>query len=46
MPGWSYPVWRAAENLLSPWMNTWAMFAGIVLERTAFDTMVATADKI
>jgi len=33
MPGWSYPVWRAAENLLSPWMNSWAMFARIVLER-------------
>jgi len=33
MPGWSYPVWRAAEELLSPWMNSWAMFARIVLER-------------
>jgi SAM-dependent methyltransferase len=35
MPGWSFGWWRAAENLLQPWMNTWAMFAQVVLERTA-----------
>ena len=35
MPGWSYSCWRTAENLLKPWMNTWAMFAYILLEKVA-----------
>jgi SAM-dependent methyltransferase len=33
MPGWSFGLWRGAEKMLQPWMNTWAMFAEIVLER-------------
>jgi len=33
MPAWSFGWWRALENLLQPWMKTWAMFAEIVMER-------------
>ena len=33
MPGWSFAWWRALENLLQPWMRTWAMFAEIILQR-------------
>jgi len=33
MPGWSFAWWRALENLLQPWMKSWAMFAEIILER-------------
>jgi hypothetical protein len=31
MPGWSFGTWRLVEKLLEPWMDTWAMFARIVL---------------
>jgi len=34
MPGWSFPIWRVLEQVLSPWMESLAMFALIVLERT------------
>ena len=34
MPGWAHRSWRAAENLLQPWMGTWGMFAYLVLERS------------
>jgi SAM-dependent methyltransferase len=33
MPGRAYPAWRLVETLLSPWMNTWAMFAHVRLVR-------------
>ncbi len=33
VPAASFGLWRALENLLSPWMNTLGMFALIVLER-------------
>ncbi len=33
MPGWSFGAWRELERLFDPWMNTWAMFALIVLRR-------------
>lgn len=32
-PGWSYPLWRGVEGLLSPLMRHVAMFAFIVLRR-------------
>jgi SAM-dependent methyltransferase len=35
MPGWAHRGWRAAENLLRPWMDSWAMFAYLVLERSS-----------
>lgn len=31
MPGWTFGLWRGLERALQPWMNTWAMFAQIVL---------------
>lgn len=31
MPGWSFGPWRSLENILSPWMKTFAMFAEIIL---------------
>ena len=34
MPGWSYPIFHALEQVLKPWMKSLAMFALIVLERT------------
>jgi SAM-dependent methyltransferase len=33
MPGWTFRFWRRLENRLQPWMNTWGMFAEIVLVR-------------
>lgn len=33
-PSFSYPLFRTVENLLSPWMKKWAMFAFILLTRT------------
>ncbi len=33
-PAGSFALWRALEDLLSPWMNLLGMFALIVLERT------------
>jgi SAM-dependent methyltransferase len=33
MPGWSYPLWRSFERLLSPFNNQLAMFAHVVLRR-------------
>ena len=35
MPGWSFGFWRTGERLLAPAMNALAMFAFIVVERTA-----------
>ena len=34
MPGWSFGPWRFLERLLQPWINSWAMFARIVLVKT------------
>jgi SAM-dependent methyltransferase len=34
MPGWSFKPWCFVERLLQPWMNSWAMFARIVLVKT------------
>lgn len=31
MPGWSFRTWQFLEELLEPWMSSWAMFARIVL---------------
>ena len=36
-PGWTFGVWRSLERALNPWMNRLAMFARIVLQRTAYD---------
>lgn len=33
IPGWTVPLWLTAEAILSPWANTWAMFAQITLVR-------------
>lgn len=33
MPGWSYRPWGALEGWLRPWMEDWAMFALIVLQK-------------
>ncbi len=32
-PGMSYPIWRFAEKMLTPWMGSLGMFALIVLEK-------------
>lgn len=37
MPGWSYKFWRNIERSLNPFMNQFAMFCRIVLERTDFE---------
>lgn len=34
-PGWSFSLVRSAEKVLQPWMGRLAMFAHLVLERTA-----------
>lgn len=34
-PEWSFAFWRRLEGWLRPWMASWAMFAFIVLQRTA-----------
>lgn len=36
MPGWATAGWRAIESALAPRMSSWAMFALIVLRRTAY----------
>ena len=33
MPGWSHNIWMWLESCLSPWMDSWAMFAEITLTR-------------
>lgn len=33
MPKWSYNAWVWLESQLSPWMDSWAMFAHITLKR-------------
>ena len=33
MPGWSFGLWRRAEQALAPWMGRLALFARIVLVR-------------
>ncbi len=33
-PGWSYGLWGKVESLLRPWMQAWAMFALIVLQKS------------
>jgi SAM-dependent methyltransferase len=35
MPGWTFDAWRQVERALEPWMTSLAMFATIVLRRTA-----------
>lgn len=37
MPGWAAGPWRGLERLFDPWLKTWAMFALIVMRRTAPD---------
>ena len=34
LPGWSFRAFSFLEGLLRPWMNSWAMFARIVLLKT------------
>jgi SAM-dependent methyltransferase len=34
MPAWTFGLWRAMENALTPWSGQLGMFAQIVLERT------------
>lgn len=34
MPGWSFPLWKAFEAMLQPWMTSLGMFALIRLRRT------------
>lgn len=34
MPGWSFGTWRWLERRMQRWMNTWGLFAHIVLCRT------------
>jgi SAM-dependent methyltransferase len=33
MPSWTFGFWALLENMLWPWMSSWAMFALIVLRR-------------
>jgi SAM-dependent methyltransferase len=33
MPGWLFGMWRRIENMIQPWMHSWAMFATIALVR-------------
>jgi SAM-dependent methyltransferase len=33
VPIWTFGWWRAIEDALKPWMNHWAMFAHVVLQR-------------
>ena len=35
IPGWTYELWRGLESVLQPWMNSWAMFAIIVLSKVS-----------
>ena len=37
IPGWTFGLGRWIENTLQPWMNTWAMFALIQLQRTSYE---------
>jgi SAM-dependent methyltransferase len=41
MPGWTFEAWRGVEHLMQPWMRSVAMFATIVLRRTANTVTVA-----
>jgi SAM-dependent methyltransferase len=34
MPGWTFGLWRAVEQMLAPWNDRLGMFAQIVIERT------------
>jgi SAM-dependent methyltransferase len=38
MPGWTFGLWRKIEDQLSPWMDTWGMFAQIILIRLGSGT--------
>lgn len=33
MPGWSFPLWRGMESVLTPFMQSLAMFSFVVLRR-------------
>lgn len=35
MPAWSFGAWRNLEQVLTPWMKHWAMFAHSTLRRTS-----------
>ncbi len=35
MPGFAFPIWRAAESGLRRWRNQWAMFAFITVQRAS-----------
>jgi hypothetical protein len=34
VPGWSFNLWRELENIMDKWLNSFGMFAFIVLRRT------------
>ncbi len=36
MPGWSFGAWQFFENCFQPWMDSWAMFSFIVLNRNHY----------
>lgn len=45
VPGWSYPLWRRAEELMGPWMGRTAMFARITLRRRGSCAPVGDDDR-
>ncbi len=32
-PGWTFGIWKALENCMSPWSHHWGMFAQVTLAR-------------
>ena len=36
MPAWTFGFWRSLEKRFQPWMNTWGMFALIILDRVQY----------
>ena len=36
MPTWTFGFWRSLEKRFQPWMNTWGMFALIILDRVQY----------
>ena len=41
MPGFTFGLWRMLENGIRPWMNSWGMFAEIVLQRISTPAALA-----
>jgi hypothetical protein len=33
MPAWMFPIWKGLERGMEAWMNTWAMFAVVVVTK-------------